>query len=249
MVGALVAMPKREPARTNAPAGIVAYPVVPWPTLRNSVVKTWQQGEHVMVNGPTGVGKTTLISRILTARKYVVVFVTKIHDDTITKDFPDFERIYEWPPKVQQNKVLLWPKPGKTIAETSAIQRRVFRKAMDKIMIERNWCLVFDEQHYVCKELGLEKSNTMFQHQGRSSGISCVNGAQRPAWIPLITLSGSTHIFLWKNTFESDMKRLSDIGGINRRELEYNMLKLQDKHQFIYVNPRTGVAVISKVTI
>lgn len=200
-----------------------------------------------MVNGPTGVGKTTLISRILPARAYVVVFVTKVHDDTLTKDFHGFEVIRDWPPKASQNKVLLWPKPDrKGIKETILAQKATFRDAMNKIFLERNWCTVFDEQHYICGSLGLQDENMMFQHQGRSSGLSVVNGAQRPAWVPLITLSGSTHYFLWKNTHNDDLKRLANIGGADKRELSQAMLTL-GKHEFIYLNPRTGVAVISQV--
>lgn len=224
----------------------MSYDVVPWETVRRTILTTWKQGEHVMVNGPTGVGKTTLISAILPARRYVVMFVTKVHDKTITKEFPDFEVIERWPPKFTQEKVLLWPKPGKTMRETVAIQKRVFQDAMNKIFLDRNWCVVFDEQHYICKELGLEQENTMFQHQGRSSGLSVVNGAQRPKWVPLITMSGSTHCFLWQNTLKDDLTRLSDIGGIDKRELEQEMLTLS-KHEFIYINTRSGMSVRSQV--
>jgi hypothetical protein len=210
------------------------------------VTKDWNQGEHVAVIGPTGVGKTTLISKILPRRKYVVVLVTKVHDDTLRKPFAGFDRIQEWPPRIHENRVLLWPKPGKTIRETKVKQREVFKKALDSIFQERNWCVVFDEQHYVCKSLGLQPENEMFQHQGRSSGLSIINGAQRPAWVPLVTLSGSTHVFLWKNTFKGDLTRLSEIGGIDRKEIEANMLGLS-KHEFLYVNTRTGTVVRSQV--
>lgn len=222
------------------------YDTVPWNDLNRLIQSTWEQGEHVMVNGPTGVGKTTLIAKILGVRRYVVMFVTKTYDKTITDNFKDFEIIREWPPRFTQEKVLLWPKQGKTIRETIAIQRRVFRKAMDSIFTDRNWTTVFDEQNYICKELGLEEENKMFQHQGRSSGLSVVNGAQRPAFVPLITMSGSTHYFLWQNTLKADLTRLSDIGGVDKRELEANMLTLS-KHEFIYINSRARLAVRSQV--
>lgn len=222
------------------------YEQVPWATVEKLMLTTWKQGEHVCVNGPTGVGKTTLISRILPARRYVVMLVTKVHDNTITKEFKDFEVIEKWPPRFHQERVLLWPKPGKTIRDTMKRQHDVFQEALDRIFQDRNWCVVTDEQHYVCKDLNLERENTMFQHQGRSSGLSCVNGAQRPAWVPLITMSGSTHYFLWKNTLQADLKRLSDIGGIDRNELEAQLRTL-DKHEFVYINSRTGLTVRSQV--
>jgi GTPase SAR1 family protein len=225
---------------------MTTYPVAPWQQLQSDLMRNWHQGEHVAVVGPTGVGKTTLITRLVEARRYVVVFVSKVHDDTIRKDFKGFERIEQWPPKIHQDKVLLWPKPGKSVRDTYLKQRDVFQKAMDSIFLERNWCVVFDEQHYLCHDLKLTPENTMFQHQGRSSGLSVVNGCQRPAWVPLVTFSGSTHSFFWRTTLKNDLTRLSDTGGIDKKELEANMLTL-GKHEFVYVNSRKGIAVRSQV--
>lgn len=201
-----------------------------------------------MVNGPTGVGKSTLIGGIMPARKYVVVFVTKTHDDTLTGQFKGFERIEKWPPKPYQDKVLLWPVSNKKqgIREIAKIQRDTFRDAMDKIFHERNWCAVFDEQQIICKDLGLEIENKMFQQQGRSSGLSVVNGNQRPAFIPLVTMSGSTHYFLWQNTLKEDQKRMSDIGGVDKAALAKAMLTL-GKYEFLYINSRSGITARSQV--
>lgn len=225
------------------------YETVEWEQCLRHIQSTWQQGEHVAVIGPTGVGKTTLVSRILPVRRCVVVFVTKVHDDTITNDFKGFTRLEQWPkkgPPVHMDKILLWPKPEKTMRGTIAKQRFIFKQAMDKMFLDRNWCAVFDEQNYVCRELNLEPENKMFQHQGRSSGLSVVNGSQRPAFVPLVTMSGSTHVFLWQTTLEPDLKRLSDIGGIDKRQLVREMLTL-DKHEFIYLNTRKGLSLRSQV--
>lgn len=225
---------------------MTTYPVVPWEQLQRDLTRNWAQGEHIAIVGPTGCGKTTLISRLMPVRSYIVVFVSKVHDSTLRNDFPEFERIEQWPPKLHQNKVLLWPKPGKTVRETYLKQREIFQKAMDSIFLERNWCVVFDEQHYLCHDLKLAPENTMFQHQGRSSGLSVVNGCQRPAWVPLVTFSGSTHSFFWRTTLKTDLNRMSDTGGIEKRELESNMLTLA-KHEFVYVNSRKGLALRSQV--
>jgi len=222
------------------------FPTVPWSQLKPTIQREWRQGEHVLVIGPTGVGKTTLIAELIPARNYVVVFVTKVHDDTITDSFRGFDRIEEWPPQKWQSHVLLWPKPGKTIRETILKQRRVFGTAMDAIFQDRGWTPVFDEQHYMCTTLGLLPENTMFQHQGRSSKLSCVNGTQRPAHVPLVTYSGSTHCFIWKNTQAKDMGRLSDIGGVDHKALTATMPTL-GKHEFLYVNTRNGFTARSQV--
>lgn len=188
-------------------------------------------------------------SRILDIRDYVVVFVTKIHDDTISKDFPGYERIEKWPPpKYWHNRVLLWPKPESTIRDTYKKQREVFKHAMDSIFRERNWCVAFDEQHYTTRQLGLEVENAMLLQQGRSSGLSVVNGTQRPSWVPVVTYSSATHAMIWRTTYRDDLRRLSELGGVDMRDLQSNLLTL-DKHDFIYVNTRKGDIVRSRVQL
>jgi ABC-type dipeptide/oligopeptide/nickel transport system ATPase component len=213
------------------------------------MLSSWQQGEHVSIIGPTGCGKTTLESRLLDVRDSVAIFVTKIHDDTISRDFPGYERIEKWPPpKAWQNKVLLWPRPEATIRETYIKQRRIFKDALDQIFRERNWCVVFDEQHYMCKQLGLDAENMMILQQGRSSGLSVVNGTQRPAWVPLVTYSSATHAFIWRTTHREDLRKLADLGGIEMRQLQGNLMTL-GKHDFIYVNTRKGDVMRSRVSL
>lgn len=221
---------------------------VEWEKFLRHATATWKQGEHVAIVGPTGCGKTTLESRLLPVRQYVVIFVTKIHDKTITNDFPGYERIEKWPPKLHQDKVLLWPKPGKTIRETYAIQQAVFKEALDRIFTERNWCVVFDEQHYISQQLKLGIENAMILQQGRSSGLSVVNGTQRPAWVPVVTYSSATHAFIYKTTYRDDLRRLADIGGVDTRALQSEILQL-GKHDFVYVNSRVGDVMRSQVRL
>lgn len=224
------------------------FDTVAWDKLLKELKREWQQGEHLAVFGPTGVGKTTFLAQVLPIRKHVVVLVTKKRDKTISNDFAGYERISEWPPKrIWHTHVLLWPDiEGMTIREAYDKQRSTFQRALNKIFDSENWCLVFDEQHYICQSLQLMPENTMFQHQGRAMGFTIVNGAQRPAWVPLVTFSGSTHIILWKNTHPEDMKRLSSIGGVDKRDLEANLRTLS-KHEFVYVNTRKGTSIRSQV--
>lgn len=210
----------------------------------------WQQGEHLAIIGPTGCGKTTLESRILGIRNSVVVLVTKVFDKTLTHDFPGYEIIDKWPPpKAWMNKVLLWPSQAKgrrTMRETQFHQRVVFRDALDAIFNDRDWCVVFDEQHYMCNELGLERENAMLQHQGRSSGLSIVNGTQRPAWVPKVTYSAASHAMVWRTPHRDDLKRIAELGGVDMRDMQSNLLAL-DRHDFIYVNTRRGDIMRSHV--
>lgn len=228
------------------------YENLEWPKLIERFCKgksAWKPGEHVALVGPTGVGKTTLLARILKPRPYKIVFVTKTYDPTITKDFKGYDVVEEWPRRgsPNSNNILLWPKADKGgIRATIEKQKAVFKHALDRIYQDRNWTVVFDEQHYMSTTLGLAPEIAMYLHQGRSSGLSVVNGTQRPAWVPVVTYSASTHGFLWKTTFQEDLKRVSDLGGLDRKELAAQMLTL-GKHDFVYIDTRKGYTARSKV--
>lgn len=216
------------------------YDTVSWDDFTTSF--RWRQGEHLLVVKPTGGGKSTLLSALLPFQKAVatVVLVTKVYDETFTKHFSKkdgWKRIEEWPPPRYANKVLLWPKPGKTIRETKANQRRVFREALDRIFQERGWTVVLDEEHYMCADLGLTEEVAMFHHQGRSSGITVVDGIQRPKYVPLITFSSATHAFIGNTTDRDDLKRLSDLGGIDAKALASEAMSL-DYYEFLYIPAR-----------
>lgn len=217
-----------------------AYDTVTWEDFTSTF--RWRQGEHLLVVKPTGGGKSTLLGALLPFQKAsaIVVLVTKVYDETLIKQFPKREgwyRVEEWPPPRYADKVLLWPRPGKTVRETVLIQRRVFRDALDRIFLERGWTVVFDEEHYVCETLGLSAEVAMFHHQGRSSGLTVVDGIQRPKYVPLITFSSATHAFIGNTTDRDDLKRLADLGGVDAKVLAQEAMSL-DYYEFLYVPAR-----------
>lgn len=235
------------------------YDAVPWRTFHSHFTRNWRQGQHLSIVGPTNCGKTTLLTRILPIRTYVVVFITKVHDDTITSGFKGYDVIPRWPPPrpATQDRILLWPvssrkKRGQgkrpSIRGAYVTQRTIFREAMDSIFMERNWCVVFDEQHYLCRDLSLDKENTMLLQQGRSSGLSIVNCTQRPAWVPLATYSQASHAMLWRTTHRDDLRRLAELGGADNKELEHNLLRLGE-HEFIYVDVRNARCIRTQVEL
>lgn len=201
----------------------------------------WKQGEHLLISAPTGAGKTTLVPKLCAKRSHVVVFVSKIKDDTIRREFKGYHRISEWPPPQWANKVLLWPKPGKTLIETLAIQQRVFRDALNAIAQQGNWCVVIDESHWTTSRefLGLGAEVAILHHQGRSSGISMVNLTQRPAWIPKIIYSSVTHAYIARTRDRDDLKRLADLGGIDPRKVAETVIALPTRHDYLYVSPQS----------
>ena len=201
----------------------------------------WEQGQHILICAPTGAGKTTFVRPLLEKRSHVVNLVTKIHDDAFRKEYKGWTIIREWPPSRFDSHVLLWPKPGKTLTETLQRQRAVIRHALNEIGRGRGWCVTVDEAHYTTDPhyLGLGKEVAILHHQGRSSGISVVNLSQRPAWIPKIIYSSVSHAYIAKTKDRNDLKRLSDLSGVDGDELARDVRSMPSKYDYAYVDTQT----------
>ena len=228
--------------------GYQDVPFVPWDQFLREW--KWSQGEHLLVVGDTGQGKTTIQSRLLEKREFTVIFVTKTHDDTITKEYKNrgYRIIEDWDELPNEydpirkrvlpyKRILLWPKPEKDLRLTKVKQRVVFRKALNRIFLERGWCVVFDEEHYMVQDLKLGEEIATYHHQARSSKITVVDGIQRPAWVPVITYGSATHAFLAKVTNRDDMRRLSNLGGVDHK-LMATVLEDLPRHQYLVINTR-----------
>lgn len=209
----------------------------------------WPQGDHILISAPTKAGKTTMVKSLVDrgnggqGRSHVVMLVTKTHDQTIKREFKGWSRIHRWPPSPWEHRVLLWPKPGKTLLDTLDIQRRVFRDALDKIGRGNRdgwsgWCVVSDELHYLSDTdyVGLRRHLAMLHHVGRSAGISMVDLTQRPANVPKIIYSSVAHAYIARTRDADDLKRLSDLGGIDTKQVKDTLIRLPSRHDYLYVN-------------
>lgn len=202
----------------------------------------WSQGEHVLLSGPTSSGKTTMMRQLVERRSHVVIFVSKMKDPTFRSEFKGWERLTDWPkggPKPWQKRILLWPKPGNTLTDTKLVQRDVFKRALDEIARQGNRCVVIDESLMMNdpRILGLGNEIGMLHYYGRSAGISMVDLTQRPAWIPVVIYSNVTHAYIAKTRDRNDLKRLSELGGLDARQIGNNLSRLPDRHDFVYLNP------------
>lgn len=202
----------------------------------------WRQGEHILISGPTGSGKTTMMRRLIEKRSHVVVFVSKMYDETFSREFKGWTRFTEWPkggPKPYQRRILLWPKPEKELRSTLDVQRDVFRHAINSISTQGNRSIVIDESLMMNdpRLIGLGTEIGLMHYYGRSHGISMVDLTQRPAWIPNVIYSSVTHAYIAKTMDRNDLKRLSDMGGVDAREVGNNLMMLPRRQDYVYLNP------------
>jgi hypothetical protein len=216
------------------------YPREPWQEHLANL--KWEQGEHMLIAAPTGSGKTDLASKLIERRGYVVDFITKIKDPIFTSAaYKEWDRVTEWrpgkTPSPWQNRVLLWPRQGRDMIETRAIQKDVFKTALEDIFKSGGWCAVFDELHYMTDNgfLNLYDEVAILHHMGRSNNVTLVNLTQRPAWIPKIIYSSVSHAYIARTKDSGDLKRLADLGGVDGKLIAVS--ELPTKHDFLYVNP------------
>lgn len=231
-----------RPRRIETQRPATDVPFVEWADLVQHI--DWRQGEHVCAIGPTGCGKSTLLLEISRVRRYVAVVATKRKDDTLERVIRsgEYKRVTKWPPPFSGNqpvypRVVFWPDIKRLDGER-AQQEAVYRMLAD-VYDSGGWTINFDEVRYVSQHLGLARPVELLWQQGRSLGISVLCATQRPAFIPLAAYDQSSHLFLWRETDDRNVKRIAEIAGQSSREVR-TYLPYLGTYECLYVNTRTG---------
>lgn len=209
----------------------------------------WKQGEHVTIIGPTGSGKTWLAESILPIRRFVAVMITKKKDPMIGKfEKGGYKRVKDWHeiPHEIHSRILLHP-PFARDEPKERHQRDSFAYAFDRAFEQGHWTLYADELPYVIDELKLQHKVKRQLNQGRSLKSSLVSSAQRPAFLPLLAYSAATHLFFFRTTDETDLKRIGGLGGVSNKLIR-SLVAVLESHQVLYLNTRTGEMYITKVS-
>lgn len=191
----------------------------------------WKQGEHVIIVGDTGSGKTYLESKLLQLRDYVIVVKTKPDDIDfdgfrIVKDFKNLADI-------KTKKFVLNPRPE------IEWQRYHIANMISRAWKEEGWTIAADETYYLTSILKMEKQLNMILTQGRSKKLTIVAGMQRPAWISRFALSQATHAFI----FRCEGRDLTTLA----QALSPKIVKPVDDlrgHDFVYFNRATREVTI-----
>jgi energy-coupling factor transporter ATP-binding protein EcfA2 len=207
--------------------------------------RVWRQGQHVLISGATGSGKTVLARHIdqmrITRGGHVVVFVCKLTPDpTIKQEYKGWTVWRKWKkyPAPHENKILLIPDTkGMPAREAVKVQRAVFADAIDGITQTGHWTVHFDEGLYMCSPSAMNMSHdlALLHQMGRSSNISVITLTQRPSHLPLVLYSSASHAFVGRAREATDVKRLAELGGReNARELAAR-IESQGRHDFLWI--------------
>jgi energy-coupling factor transporter ATP-binding protein EcfA2 len=222
----------------------------PGPKTREQLARlgrVWEQGEHVLISGATGSGKTALARHIVELRAkrggHILVFCMKpLEDATITEEYKGFERWKKWKkrPASWEKRVLVWPDVRKAKGnkdEILRIQGEVFAEAFDGINDAGHYTVQVDEGLYTTSPtfLGMAGPLAMAHAIGRSGRLTMVTLTQRPAHLPLILYGSASHAFVGRTREATDQKRLAELGAREGGKALANRISDQGRHDFLWI--------------
>lgn len=206
---------------------------------------SWDQGEHILVSGGTGSGKTRLARSLIEQRikrgGHVVILFGKMQpDDTIAEFYSDFKRWKTWKksPHVTENKILLWPAvEGKDVEEAARIMHEVFKEALHEIGRVGNWTIVIDDGLFITSSAFLRLGQTvaMMHMLVRSARGTLLTLVQRPAHVPVTIYSNITHAFVARASERNDVMRLADLCGKDSSRMLARQIQQNGKHDFTWI--------------
>lgn len=211
--------------------------------------REWKQGEHVVILGPTGTGKTYFAQPIVDIREYVCVLALKPRDETLERfrdghkfGYERYKIIRKFKPEYGETRYIYWEKPGGL--DTLSEQSRRVHTALNQMYREGGWCIFIDEGGYLAGTLGLGKAMGVLLNQGRSSRISVALCVTRPtsviARVPKEAFSQPRHKIIFKYENGDELKAASQVADMSQYQLKDLTSQLKTYYpkgytDFIYV--------------
>jgi hypothetical protein len=229
-----------------------AIPFERWDRFRQ--ILRLRQGQHVLIIGTTGSGKTVLLRELLKGRDFVVVLGTKNNDEEL---YPAFEAVgydivapadFDPEPDRQDSHVIFRPRVTGTGDSARKKRREAFETMLDEVFAAGNWTVAADELWTLTVLLGLSTNFEEFWSAGRSEGVTVYGATQEPVYIPRLAFTASTHLFLFQNSDDERIKRIAQLSA-GHSALVREFLPQLPEHEFIYINTRTRQVLRSKVIL
>jgi energy-coupling factor transporter ATP-binding protein EcfA2 len=185
----------------------------------------YRPGQHVILLGPTGRGKTTMIGQMLTAGT-----MPKTDGLITVQNGPDPALAHlgkptkSWPPTIPVPFLMYDEKPLMRRyqalprkPEHFGIVRRQTARILRWMFAREGWTLVLPDLQLVTDPgmmgLGKEVDQLIITLRKRRSSVWM--DAQAPRWIPRSSNDQTSHILIWKYRDIATIRRLREVAGVD----------------------------------
>jgi energy-coupling factor transporter ATP-binding protein EcfA2 len=197
------------------------------------------QGEHVLLAGMTGSGKTTLAQRMLSSCEHVIVIDTK-HE----LKWPGFGVTSDIDSAFTIDKKY----GGYTIFRPRTVYQ--IEKVYARAYAEWGWTVYCDEVYQIGvsslgKRTNYPPAYSRCLTAGRTRGVTVWTGTQRPKYFPIFAVTESVHFFIFELGSADDRKDLYRMVGVDA--LAEDRQAGLGSHEFLYFSRLNKAAVRSKL--
>lgn len=206
----------------------------------------WRQGQHLVIVGPTGSGKTWLAAELLAPWRYVLALISKPRDATLTKQFRGWHKVrafdkIEW----HQDHVLLIPDSRRLVAAAAA--RQTIAQALDEAYTAGGWTIFIDELQQLSETWKLDTLIRTIFVTARSNNVTLVAACQRPRRVPIEALNQATYILSFHLNDEADVERLAEAAGIQRKRLIAINAQLSGRSLMLINNQDQSITIYEEI--
>jgi hypothetical protein len=208
----------------------------------------YRPGQHVICVAPTGGGKSYLIWQLLSEAMrqqphLSVQYQMPKPADPTTVSFAARMGLREtpvWPPRKKlfepkPNGYVLWPPHPQNLTpdERHDAVGAELRKGLDAQFWRGNSISVVDDAHSAATMMGLNPNIEETLVNGRANGSGLWLGTQKPSGtlvsggITSFAWSSAHHLFIGKTPNDADIKRYSEIGGLDPKVIDRTVRNLR----------------------
>jgi hypothetical protein len=241
---------------------------LPWEQFLRYMAWGWKPGQHIAMIGPTGEGKTTFASGLLSLRKYVLALDPKGEDETLTKS--GFQRVAHLP---NQKIDLMWRvKHPETARQWNRIHQDIAEGKPARIIVggpsrtieqdRVNQDLMLRCFQYAREaggftvyvdEFELISSQRMFDLgrwvermliSARSEGTSVVTSYQAQAWVSKHASRQARYAVMWPTGDRDMIKNVAQSMGRDWKQLAAAVDELPPFHVCVIPRGKSGGPLI-----
>jgi hypothetical protein len=237
---------------------------LPWDRFRAYMRDVWEPGQHLALIGPTGEGKTTFASGLLSDRKWVLALDPKGEDETLTKSgftrvscLPSARldlgwRVTHWQAARQWDRIendIAEGRPARVIVggpartrQQDAANQALMRQAFDYCREAGGWTVYVDEFELISSQemFNQRREVNRMLISARREGTSVVTSYQAQAWVSKHATRQARFAAIWPTGDRDMIKAVAQSMGRDWRELGRVVDELPPFHVCVIPRGKSG---------